>query len=261
MPLPADLNPELEKLIFGTPWGRVNPKRANPQPLPHDGRTVALRILRKYISELTFFRPAGRDPQTKELLTPIGFKIPERDINIGWPDYEKALNFPSITFLHALAEYKAIGLAGYIEEDTRDRYGIGTVLQWQSEYTEEFILELWANKKAELRSILGGIETALSPSEQMYGIRFTMPDYFNEFVCFTIANRQEMDEEDGARNRRRARLTIEMRFNVVALVNYVRIQPMLDTRTDVDPITNIEICDGELAPSAAKKPGECDPCG
>lgn len=260
MPTPRDLSPELRALLFGTPWGETFPKRPNPPPLPVDGRTVALRVLRKYLGELTFLKPAGRDPQGKALPL-VEFKIPERNILIGWPDYEKAMEFPSVTFLHGVGNYDTIGLTGYVEENTRDKYGIGTVVQWMSEYREDVILEIWANKKPELRSILAGIETALSPTEQMYGLRFRMPDYFDELVCFTVGTRQEFDEADSAKNRRHAHITLEMRFTVVALVNYVLARPEINLMVDTDPDFNTAITNEELLPSKAAKKGPCDPCG
>lgn len=260
MPIPKDLSPEMRKLLFGTPWGETFPSRPNPPPLAVDGRTVALRILRRYLSELTFFRAGDKNPDGSRG-SPIPFKIVEKDIQIGWPDYEKTENFPSVVLLHGAGEYNTIGLSGYVEEDTRDKYGIGTVVQWMSEYQEDVILEIWANKRAEMRSILAGIEVSLSPTEQMYGLRFTMPDYFGEFVCFTLGTRQEFDDADSAKNRRHARLTIEMRFTVVALVNYVLARGELHTTVDVDPDYNTPVTDEELGPSTPSQKGPCDPCG
>lgn len=258
--MPRDLSPELRKLLQGTPWGEVFPRRPNPTPLAIDGRSVALRTLRRYLTELTFLRPAGRNPDgsTRE---PIEFRIPERAIQIGWPDYEKTEEFPSITFLHGAGNYNTIGLTSYVEETTRDVYGVGTVVQWMSEYQEDVILEVWANKKSELRSILAGIETALTPTEQMYGLRFRMPDYFDELVCFTIGTRQEFDDEDSARNRRHARITVEMRFTVVALVNYVFARPELKVTVDGDVDYGTAVEDEELLPSSPTRSGPCDPCG
>jgi len=259
MPIPNDLSPELRKLIFGAPWGEVYPGRANPPPLSFDGRTVALRTLRRYLSEILFQRPGGRDARGAAL-PPVGFKIAQKEIQIGWPDYEKELVFPSMTFLHGSGDYDMIGLTAYVEEETRDRYGKGTVVLWMSEYVETFQIEIWANKRAELRSILAGVETSLSPTEYMYGLRFSMPDYFGQLVRFTPGKRQEFDEADSARNRRRARLEVEMAFHVVALVNYELVRPELRVVVDGDQDYGLAVTDEELGPS---KPtgGSCAPCG
>jgi hypothetical protein len=224
---------------------------------------VALRILRRYLAALEFRRPGEKcaDGSRGES---IPFKIPTRNIHIGWPDYEVDLeaNFPSLVFLHQTAEYVSLGLNSYVQEETRDRYAPGTVVQWQSEYQEEVIVEIWANKRAELRSLLAGIEVALSPTEPMYGIRFRMPDYFDQLVCFAPVSRQEFDEQDSARNRRRARLIVEMRFTIVALVNIgFPLINVVKSTFDVDPDYNTPVDDEELDPKPPSHEGSCDPCG
>lgn len=224
MPL---LPASLRNIIFGNPWGETFPPKPNPPPLSFDGRTVALRILRDYITNLDFFLPMGPH------LPPKKFKILPQNFQIEWPDHEFDVVFPMAVVVSAPARYDSIGLTAYIEEKTRDVYQKGTVLQWQSEYTETIMLELWASKKAERRSMLAGIETALTPTEQMYGLRFRMPDYFNELVCFTLNGRELLDDPMSAKDRRRVRLMIEMRFNIVALVNYQTLVPIITTNTDV----------------------------
>jgi hypothetical protein len=175
--------------------------------------------LRDYISELIFFR-AGDIGNP-----PIPFQIPKKNIHIEWPDNVEDLVFPSLAFLPSKGMYDAIGLTSYIEEETRDVFAPGTVLQWQSEYTETFQIEAWASKKAERRALIACLESDLVPTEQMYGVRFTMPDYYNEQVCFTLMSRTNIDDADSAKNRRRARLDVEMRYTVVRLVNYSEFQP------------------------------------
>lgn len=260
MAVPNNLSDAVKKLLWGTPWGEVYPKRANPPPLAYDGRSVALNTLRRYLSEISFRRPGGRDAKG-EPLAPIEFRIGTKEIQIGWPDDEKEMKFPSLVFLHGPGDYDMIGLTGYIEENTKDRYGQGTVVAWMSEYVETFQIEIWANKRSELRSILAGIETSLSPTEQMYGLRFVMPDYFGQLVRFSPGKRQEFDEADSARNRRRARLDVEMAFHVVSLVNYALVQPTLKVVTDGDLDYGTAIDEDEVAPNRATEEGPCDPCG
>lgn len=254
------LSARIRALLMGTPWGTVFPSRPNPPPLAYDGRSVALRTLRSYLAEIQFRRPGGRDARGN-VLAPIPFQIPERNIQIGWPDYEKEMDFPSLVFLHGQATYEPIGLTSYVEEDTKDRYGRGTVVCWMSEHTEIFTIEIWANKRAEMRSILAGIETSLSPTEQMYGLRFKMPDYFGQLVRFTVNNRQEFDEQDAAMNRRRARIEVEMAFHVVSLVNYELVRPTLQVMVDGDTDYNTTITMEELGPDTPTHEGPCEPCG
>jgi hypothetical protein len=201
-----------------------------------DGRTTALRVLGAYLAEIVFRRagPTGGEP--------IAFRFRDEDIHIEWPDHEDAMQFPSVVMLSTgPADYNAIGLTAYYEEATKDVYAPGTVLYWSSEYTENIALEIWCNTKAERRAIKAGLEIALVPVQQMYGIRFSMPDYFNELVCFSLDTSEVYDEADGARGRRRLRMMLEMRFNQIALVNYTTMTPIacVNAGTSVTPSPNV----------------------
>lgn len=223
---PASLRRLLQKNT--TPWGEVYPPRANPNSLPYDGRTVALNILGDYLCALDYFQVGSEGGR------PIKFSILRENFYVEWPDSTEEMPMPSITVVSSRADYNVIGLVAYIEEDTRDVFAPGTVVQWQSEYTETINLEVWCGKKAQRRGILNTIETAITPTEQMSGVRFVMPAYYNELVCFTLNRREVMDEPDSARNRRRAQLEIEMRFNIVALVNYRPLDTRVSLNADVD---------------------------
>lgn len=239
----------LRDLIFGTPFGETWPIKENPPPPTVDGRTHALRILKRYISELIFYRTGEWREDLGKYGPAVKFQIPAKNIHVEWPDHEEELVFPSIAFVqNKPATYEVIGLNGYVEEDTRDVYQTGTVLQWMSEWTEEIAIEIWASKKAERRAILSGLEIALSPTEQMYGIRFRMPDYFNELVCFSLQSREMADSADSMRDRRTARLIVEMRFNVVALVNYNALNMTARFDVDVNQNDNTEIDLNERVP-------------
>lgn len=226
----------LRKLLFGNPFGEVFPPKPNPPPLSIDGRTAALRVLRQYVTELTFYRAGDKGSP------PVPFKILPANFHIEWPDGAQDMVTPSIVVRESPnATYNAIGLASYVEEETADAYQKGTVLQWQSEYNENINLEIWASSKAERRAILAGLETAFVPTEQMYGIRFQMPEYFDELVCFSLNKRRIIDDAGSGRNRRLAQLEVEMRFTVVALVNYVPLQPTIVVNTDVDMDTQVPV--------------------
>ena len=225
-------SPKIRALLQGTPWGEVFPPKANPQPLSIDGRTAALYVLREYVTNLTFYRKmAANEP-------PQGFVVPFDNFQIEAPDSTKDQTFPSIAVIPSRAKYDVIGLTSYIEEDTLDKFAPGTVVQWQGEYIETIKLEILASKKAERRAILAGLETAFNPTEQMSGLRFTMPDYFNELVCFTIMGREIFNDPDESRGRRKAHLEMEMRFNLVALVNAVKLQTSVSVDVDVDEYGN-----------------------
>jgi hypothetical protein len=229
--------PNLRKLFPPnlSPFGETYPSRGNPPALAIDGRTAALRLLREYVTELTFYRA------NQTGLPPIPFQIKPENFHIEWPDTEHELKMPSAVVMQSRGIYDVIGLVGYIQEETRDVFAPGTVVQWQAEYVETVNLEIRASTRAERRAIVAGLEIAISPTEQMSGIRFIMPAYFNQLVCFTLNKRENMDTSDAARYRRAVQLEIEMRFNIVALVNYAPLQPIVKTNTDVDQDTLLPV--------------------
>lgn len=234
----SNLPAAVANLIKGRLYGLVYPMRQAPQPLSVDGRTIALQTLAQYIAALTFYRPgaAGQPP--------IPFTIPTDRFFIEQPDVKTSMTFPCISVVHDTASYDVIGLVSYVEEDSLDVYGKGTLVQWQSEYVENIQLEVWCNERAERRAILGQIETSMSPTEQQSGVRFHMPDYYDQLVCFTLNNRLLVDGPDAARGRRSATLGIEMRFNIVKLINVGLMTPVVTTNVDVaadgTPVTSTE---------------------
>ena len=217
----------VRSLLQGSPFGEVFPPKASVPFLPIDGRTAALHVLREYVANLQFFRYAGPNAPAKPFsILPANFHIEEED-------YVVDQVYPSCAIIADRADYDVIGLVSYIEEETRDLYAQGTVLQWQAEYVETINLEIHASKKSERRAMLAGLETAFSPTEQYSGLRFQMPEYYDELVCFTLMRREVMDTPDSARNRRIAQLEMQMRFNIVALVNYITAIPVVTVNTDV----------------------------
>lgn len=263
----------VEALVRGTPWGAFA-GRPNPLPGAVDGRTACLRVLRRFIAELTFRRPGDKDPVTGRLGAPIAFQIPAKDILIGWPDNVEDLRFPSIVMLAGgEATYDPLGFTTYIEEASEGIYGVGTVLHGMAEIQETLVLDVWGSKKPELRALLSGLETVFSPSQDMATLRFRVPDYFNELVAFTLKGRELFEEPDAALNRRHFRLTFDMRFNLVRLVTTGPITIQATVAVDADPLTGGELTldpnepsdardrlaedNGLLVDSLPKKP--CDP--
>lgn len=208
-------------LIFGLPFGNVYPPRGlNVNLIPiDDPRTAALRVLALYISELTFYRP-GVDGGP-----PVPFSIPLENIHIESPNNDEDVVLPAIVFTQDNDEdYQSIGFNSDLEEDSADVFAPNTVLQVQYDQVEEFGVEIWANNKPERRSIIAGLQTAMVPTEAMYGIRFRMPGYFNQMVTF-VANSYRRPDDQAVRGRRIGTLRVEMTFNVVNLVHYVPLIP------------------------------------
>lgn len=237
----------LRKVLFGTPFGQGAQAEA-PITLSTDGRTAALRVLRLYLSELVFFRSggAGRPPKA--------FRIPATDIFIERADDEAMARSPSLAVLPGRATYEAIGLGAYCDEESRDVYGKGTVLWWMSEYTETVTLVAQGSSRAERRALAAGIEQAMSPTETMYGLRFTMPEYYGQLVCFSLGWRENDDGDEAGLNRWKVRFEVEMRFTNVTLQPYVQLEPEVVALVDHDEGIGEDVVLDESDPNTSVLP-------
>ena len=253
------LSKRIRQLLWGDPFGDVYPRREPPPPPVYDGRTAGLRILREYFSELTFFRPGGKD-ELGESKDPIAFKIHPRDIHVEWPDNEAELRAPSLAFLSiGPANYDAIGMTSYVDENWQKEHP-GRLLTWMSEYVETFSIDVWCETKQQRRAVILGLEQSLSPLEYMAGIRFVMPDYYGQLVCFSLQNREIIDDDQASLLRRKARLLVEMRFNVVAEYPVNPMEPIVEVQVDTDEDTNTPVFGPDDIPAdldeGEQEPGE-----
>lgn len=229
-------------LIVGNPFGEVFPPRPEPTIPTSEPRAIALEVLRGYLSELDFSRPGGRRESDGKREEPIAFRVPIENIHVEMPDNVVDLVHPSIAFEEASngGEHEVIGLTSYLAESTKDKFGKGTVLQVQNGYVENFKLWVFTDEKPMRRAMLSRLMNKLSPTEQMYGIRFRMPEYYDEMVCFTVNRSSRPDDVDSANRRRRGMLEVEMRFNMVALVNAAEVLQIATTveveSSDEDPL-------------------------
>lgn len=225
---------ELQDAIPFSLFGEVFPNKQNPPPTPVDHRTAALRMLKLYLSELVFIMPTARKPdgsyETAE------FRVPKDNIHISTPDAEQEVQFPSIVMLGSKGTYETLGLNNYWDESTYNKYSPGTLLQWQDEYVETITLEIWANKRTQLWSLLSGIETGLTPTETRYGIYLKCKDYFDQVARFSPNDREIVENPgDAVLNRRIARITVEVSIIRVALVNAKLMEPTVEVSVDDAP--------------------------
>lgn len=220
--------PRASDLLQGTPFGRTYPARRDPAQPAVDGRTRCLRVLAEFLGEVTFFRPGDKGGP------PVGYRVPGQNIHIEQPDSPVEGVFPSIVFRPGPAQYLPIGMSPYLDESTRDQFGLGTCLEMLDEYNEQLVIEVWAAKKPERRSLMAALEDLLAaPVEEMYGCRFLVPDYFDRPVTFTLQSRDVPDDPDNVKNRRWGYVQLEMRFDRVRLVNVAPIN--LQTEVNVYP--------------------------
>lgn len=225
-----DFSDFIRNLLVGEPFGEVYPPRAAPPPPALDGRTAALKILRRYLSELTFNRPGDKPGEW------IGFQIPEKRIFIEWPDHEDEIkDLPIIGLISGGPfQLESVGMGSWIYENTWDK-SKRTALQVQSNYVETLFVDVLTATKQQRRAMLQGIITALSPTEFMYGIRFRMPEYYDEVVTFSPQQGTIIEEEDGARGRRMARIEVQMYFHILAEVPVEPMTPEITTLVDFNP--------------------------
>lgn len=225
---------ELQDAIPFPLFGEVFPNKAAPPPTPVDIRTAMLRVFRLYLSELVFVMPTGRNLdgtyKTEE------FRIPKENIHISTPDAEQEVQFPSIVILGSKGNYETLGLNGYWDESTYNKFAPGTLLQWMYEYNEVVTLEIWANKRAQLWSLMSGIETGLTPTEQRYGIYLRCKDYYDQVARFSPNDREIVENPgDAVLNRRIGRITVEMDMIAVQLVNAKLMEPTVEVSVDDVP--------------------------
>ncbi|GAC1446920.1 MAG: hypothetical protein PVSMB8_04830 [Vulcanimicrobiaceae bacterium] len=218
----------LRSLLVGDPFGDfTSPPHADLPPQAIDGRTAAMRVLKEYLIELTYFRDMGPGRSPKR------FQIPPENILTEYPEAVHELKFPSLSVDPGPAAYDPTGLSVFIEEDSFNEFAPGTALQWQAEYQEKFGLEIWAAERSERAAILAGLEVAFSPLEQMAGVRLRMLDYYKMPACFTLEDRKN-EETDAVRGRRKAVLTIEVRFTLCQLIQVVKLDPLTVVNVDFD---------------------------
>lgn len=234
---------KLRDLLVGQPLGATLPERSAPRFPAADGRTAALRILRSYVAELTFWSaPRGKKPEA--------FRIQPKDVGSGdvkesffieGADKVDDLVMPSIVALPTNRVARVVHSFGTnVMESTRDVYGKGTVLvDLGTSYTEVVPLELWATNSAERRALLAGMRVALSPTENRPSLKLRMPDYFDRVATFTLLG-EIRDDSDAALDRRKAQIDVDVRFQEVGLVNYVGFRPQLVVDVTDDPTATVD---------------------
>lgn len=211
-----------EKPLYSPLFGEVDPP---PKPcLPAvDGRSVALDYLKRYISNLSFYKQ-GANGLDK-------ICIPEANIVNGYPDYEKFISMPAMAIISGKAIYQPNGLTPAVVESTANVYCKGYVLHLHDEYDETISLELWAAKQPEIRALVAGFASAFQPAQTLTGLRFVMKEYYDAPVIFTLISSQITEDPDSALNRRRAIVEVNMRFNIYSLEPINEFRPRVQINT------------------------------
>jgi hypothetical protein len=222
-------------ILQGSPWGRIYPRRESPRRAiqPVDGRTWGLRALRDYLCALEFYCPGPDNTVTPFRIRPENFWLEQPENLPG------GMKFPSVSIQGSRGDYQAVGFVTFLQEETRDRFAPGTVVQWQSEYAERINVEVWASEEPELRALLAGLETAMNPVEELAGVRLFLDQYYGQPCHFLLTRRENYSDADAAKGRRHAQLEMTMTANVVRLVRYAPFRPQVSVGTNFDADTGL----------------------
>jgi len=211
----------------------IDPKKANIPPVPFpDPRTQAITLLSDYLSGLKFYRPGNTDG------TYIEFCIPQKNVQIDFPDYEKDFDLPAMVFLAGKGDFKPNNLTPIVNERSKDVFFNGYALHIHDEYEETFTLELWAAHRSEMRAMANALSTMFQPAYSISGIRFYMQNYYDNPVIFTLLSSQIQEEADAALKRRRCTYEINMRFNILSLEPYMPFDPNIAVDVEQTTLVN-----------------------
>lgn len=232
----------VRSVFQGEPFGNVYPATPPPVPTHIDGRTAALRLLRRYITELTFYRTGEMTSEATATTgriygAPVSFQFRPEDVLTEPPDGDHELSLPGIAVEGGNADYESIGIGGtYYPPETKDLYAPNTIVAWLLDYTERIKLEVYAASKAERRAIIIGLEQAFQPTEQAY-LRFRMDDYYGQLCSFIIQGRTTDDSEQNL-GRWKVSFDLDLNYTVCTLVNYKTLQPVVEVET-TDPLGTV----------------------
>ena len=201
-----------------------------------DARTAGLLRLKLYFSLLRFFRAGDRGGPPEE------FRVPIANILEEWPDAEKDLKLPAISFIAAPGLHTAIALGGPVLcEDSVGIFGPNTALEQTALYQEQFVIETWASVKSERRALVAGLQLAMWSSPDSYAIRMKLPDYYRQIATYVLDETLYVDDIDVIKGRRRAQLKVTMTIPEVRLVHY----PSLRVIVGVE-VNDRGFCDSEV---------------
>jgi hypothetical protein len=224
--------------------GYVYPERPL-HAFPHKGpRGHALDRYRDFLSMLVFRREiANNETQS--------FKVPKDRIFIHAAELaQEDQKLTGIGFIPGPYSYddKWVYSLGRpdADEDTVDKYGLGTVLLTMGYYVEQITVESVSSAYAITRGINEGIRYATRLFTDSGLLELTCPDYFDQVACFSIVSGDgySTDLMVESAGRRIAHLRVEVWIPEVALVDYRRLRVLLD----FGPL-EVNVRDGNVYPT------------
>lgn len=187
----------------------------------NDPRNAAAEALKAYLEAAVFCIP-GKDP--------VRFRLTQ--VRKEWPEDFAELEYPAAGMTTATITEDAHNFVPTLLEETKDRFGRGTVLWKTSEQRIEFQVDFWLTNKPERGAILAALPALFAPSEDRYGIMVQGPASYHDLpIRLTLASHERQDSAETVERRDRPlRVLIVADVDVVQLRRYV----LLDPRATLD---------------------------
>jgi hypothetical protein len=219
-------------------WNEVLPSRTPPQAPAFDGRTAGLHALRDYVCALQMYRP-GDTPGTV-----IPFGVARQNFYVDYPDNLQQQDFAAgvaMCLPTGRFRYDPQGLNAFLDESSFGCFGQGTALQVQGTYVEQFNLEYSCALVQQRRAFKSAVEVAFMPADGVAALRLCTRGYYDQTATFCLKDGALFDSPDEARGRRKVQLGVEMRVQVVRLVNVATLTPVVQVNVDYDSGTGLPV--------------------
>lgn len=186
-----------------------------PEP---DVRVAALEALRAYLAEVDVRFPDGR----------VGH-VAKEDIFVTASDDRGGLSdgaLPAIGMAGGASEDELLHLGPPdVDDDTWGVAGPGTALAWIGDYRERVTVEVWAGSDDERSAVMRALRRAFRPADGLGTLALELADYHRVVARYELAGGQVIDDQDAARNRRRAVLQVDVEAQVVEVVGAAKMRP------------------------------------
>ncbi len=214
-----------EEILSGVRWNQVWPPQTPPGLKDNSARDYALDRLFDYLSHVVW-RHTGTEGSTVE------FEIERCRMFVEQPESSVKLKFPAVAVLPNTNAPEAPWLhSPVVLEDTYDRFGEKTVLVKTAELSEDIVLDMWFETRAQRRAVQAGLEGPVLTTE-MGPLYLTLPDYFDRVAVFNFVSSRRFDGDFAVKNRRELQVTINLRVECVFLVLMRDFEPHLIAETE-----------------------------
>lgn len=210
----------------------------DPRDLADD--TVALIAATRMLEQLRFRRMDLDAYLATQQVVSSMFKL--QRVIFEWPRSEDPIEpMPSALIQQTEEEtiYAPEGMETQLLEDTFERYGERTVLRKLGIATVPLLITIWCAHKEERRAVRSTLVRAMmaEPSDQRYGRRIVVPEYYDRVVIFDLLGTAVDDDSDDAQqNHWVLAVRLSARVEIVQLVQPPPLMqpPTVNLRVGVD---------------------------